>query len=512
MQNNVTLTENIKSIGIIGGGSAGYFSALYLKKKFPEFNITLVESSSIPIIGVGEATTPLIMNFLHNSLGYSTQEFFQKTKPTLKLGVKFEFGKKGNYYYNNPFGTVHLNESMYYNKNINDSNISAMLMDANKAPFIKINNKITPIKLDKGFAYHIDNALLVKFLKEKLTLSGCNYLDATIKKVNVIDEKLGIENLITANDDQLNYDLYIDCSGFVSILLGKSLKSKWNDYSQSLKTNRAIIGSRNNENDVRPYTTASTLNHGWLWNTPTQTVDHLGYVFSKEFCSDDEAFSELKKHCNTINNEKVISFKTGRYENSWQGNTVAIGNSFAFIEPLESTGIHMILYQLKKLARSIIDNQEIPAAQIKYNAKINNSWDYLKYFIAIHFKFNTKLDTPFWKECQNKIDTKEIDDYIDFYKKNGPINNHKTHPLYAKMNQDSIFSAYSFDINLVGLGVNNEFFEDARHLVLEPEKNWKKNYKLNQYIVEQAISHEEGLRILEDQPFDFVQNWFKSNL
>jgi tryptophan halogenase len=503
-----TKIQYIKSIGIIGGGSAGYFSALYLKKKFPEIEVTLVESSSIPIIGVGEATTPLIMNFLHKTLGYSTQEFFQKTKPTLKLGVKFEFGKKGNYYYNNPFGKMHLNESMYYNKNINDSNISAMLMDDNKAPFIKTNNKITPIKLDKGFAYHIDNELLVQFLKEKLALSGCKYVDATIKKANVINKKTGIESLITSNNELLKYDLYIDCSGFTSLLLGKALNSKWIDYSSSLKTNRAIIGSRSNENDIKTYTTASTLNHGWLWNTPTQTVDHLGYVFSKEFCSDDEAFSELKKHCNTINNEKIISFKTGRYENSWQGNTVAIGNSFAFIEPLESTGIHMILFQLKKLVRSISNNNEIPIAQNKYNTKINNSWDYLKYFIAIHFKFNSKLNTPFWLECQNNIDTAKIEEYISFFKQNGPISSHKTHPLFTKMNQDTIFSAYSFDVNLVGLGVNDAFYKDPKQLILEPEINWIKHYKLNQYIVQQAISHEEALRVLEEQPFDFIQNWF----
>jgi tryptophan halogenase len=512
MQNNVTLTENIKSIGIIGGGSAGYFSALYLKKKFPEIDVTLVESSSIPIIGVGEATTPLIMRFLHKTLGYSTQEFFQKTKPTLKLGVKFEFGTKENSSFNFPFGKIDLLPSMFHHKNINNSNISSMLMTANKAPFIKINNKITPIKLDKGFAYHIDNALLVKFLKEKLAESGCNYIDTTIKNAVVTDENIGIEKLITSDDQTLKYDLYVDCSGFTSLLLGKSLNSKWIDFSSSLKTNRAIVGSRNNENDVRPYTTASTLNHGWLWNTPTQEVDHLGYVFAQEFCSDDEAFSELKKHCNTINNEKVISFKTGRYENPWLGNTIAIGNSFAFIEPLESTGIHMIILQLSNLQRVISQNKEISTAKLNFNSIVNSNWDNLKYFIAIHFKFNHKLETPFWKECQNNIDVNEIQDYIDYFKKNGPIYGDLTNPITNKLNHDQTFKAFSYDAILTGLGINQTYYNDTSKFSTHNTTILNNQFKLNQYIVNQAITHKEALEYIENEKCDFIENWFEKIL
>ncbi len=510
MIDKISSENKIQTIGIIGGGSAGYFSALFLKKTYPEKEVTLIESSSIPIIGVGEATTPLIMNFLHKTLGYNIQDFFKKTKPTLKLGVKFEFGKTGNYHYNNPFGTYNIYEAMCYNKNINDSNISAMLMSANKSPLIRIKNKITQIKLDKGFAYHIDNELLVKFLKEKLAQSGCIYLDTTIKKAIVVDENKGIETLITNNDCILKYDLYVDCTGFSSLLLGKSLDSKWIDYSSSLKTNRAIIGSRNNENNIKPYTTASTLNHGWLWNTPTQTVDHLGYVFGEEFCSDDEAFSELKKHCTSINNEKVISFKTGRYENSWKGNTIAIGNSFSFIEPIESTGIHMIIFQLKRFVKSLSNNIEIADSRLKYNTKVNKSWDYLKYFIAIHFKYNHKLSTPFWKECQENIDVDEIEDYLDYFMQKGPIHRHPSHPIYSKMNKDIIFGTSAFDINLVGLGVNSEFFENEAKNNLMEKKKWENIYKINQFLVNHAIPHKEALAIIEEEPFNLIENWFET--
>jgi tryptophan halogenase len=512
MQNNVTLTDNIKSIGIIGGGSAGYFSALYLKKKFPEIDITLVESSSIPIIGVGEATTPLIMNFLHKTLGYSTQEFFQKTKPTLKLGVKFEFGKKENTSFNNPFGTLDLLSTMFQHKNINNCNISSMLMTANKAPFLKINNKITPLKLDTGYAYHIDNVLLVRFLKEKLISSGCNYKDATIKEGTIFNEKEGIKTLITTDDEILKYDLYVDCSGFSSLLLGKVLKSKWIDYSSSLKTNRAIVGSRNNENNLKPYTTASTLNHGWLWNTPTQEADHLGYVFAKEFCSDDEAFSELKKHCNTINNEKVISFKTGRYENPWLGNTIAIGNSFAFIEPLESTGIHMIILQLSNLQRAISKNKEISNAKLNFNSIVNSNWDNLKYFIATHFKYNHKLETPFWKECQNNIDVNEIQDYIDYFKENGPIYSDLTNPIYTKLSHDQTFRAFSYDVILTGMGLNETYYNDTTKISSQNIKVLNNQFKLNQHVVNQAISHKEALKYFENENYDFIENWFEKTL
>ncbi len=501
---------SLKTIVIVGGGSAGYFTALYLKKKFPDKKITIIESPNIPVIGVGEATTPVILNFLHKTLGYSVQEFFAQTKPTFKLGIQLHWGKSGKYYYNDPFGATEAHNAIYYTNNINNCSLSSMLMDDCKAPFIKNKNgEIKPIKIPQGFAYHIDNKSLVKYLQTKLQESGCFYIRENIEKVVTVENKTGIKNLITDKNEVLTYDIYIDCSGFASLLLGKSLEQKWIDYSPSLKTNRAIIGTREHLGDIKPFTTATTLNHGWLWNIPTQLEDHLGYVFSKEFCSDDEAFHELRQHCSTVNNEKIISFKPGRYEKSWVGNTIGIGNAFAFVEPLESTGIHMILQQIKKIGKKLESTEELNYAQEDFNKSLNNSWDFIKWFIALHFHFNKQIDSPFWRNCNTNIDISGAQDYVDYFMKNGPIYNKNDHDLHKKLNIDNVFGAYSFDIHLIGCGINEQFFLQNKK---QNSEQWPTKFAINKALVQKAIPHAEALQFLMENPCDFIADWFNTPL
>ncbi len=310
---------------------------------------------------------------------------------------------------------------------------------------------------------------------------------------------------MSADGTVYKFDLYVDCSGFRSLLLGKELKPEWLDYSSSLKTNRAITGVQSHGGQIKPYTLATTFNHGWQWTIPTRGEDHVGYVFAKEYCSDDEAFAELKKTCTHVENEKVISFKTGRYKNSWQGNVIGIGNSFAFIEPLESTGIHMILLQLLNL-KNCFENGHVSEDNIKkYNEKINAFWDHLKWFIAIHFKYNRKLSTPFWKECQDNIDVSGISEYLDYFEKHGPLWYNREHPLFKPMSKDAIFSTYSFDLHLAGCGVNPGHFEKRNQYIND---DWLKKHAFNKQLISQAISHEEGLAYLENNGTDFIPGWF----
>jgi tryptophan halogenase len=481
------------SIAIIGGGSAGYFTALFLKKKFPEKSVTVIQSEDIPIIGVGEATTPLMLKFLHETLEFPMDEFFQETKPTLKLGVRFNWGKPGPGYYSVPFGGLDCYGSLLYKQDLEYTSLTSRLIAHNRTPFLAFNDTIKPITIKNGMAYHIDNQLLVRYLRRKIDAAGCRVLNATITDVLQSKKGKSIGSLRTDDGDLPPFDLYFDCSGFKSLLLGSSLQSKWVSYSDSLLTNAAVLGKAPHRCDIKTYTTSSTLNHGWLWETPTQEENHLGYVFSEEFCDANEAREELRKYCPEINQEKVVRFRSGRYENSWVGNVIGIGNAFAFIEPLESTGIHMILLQLKQYFESTVEAKSLADARDSYNKRTNESWDFLRWFIALHFKHNFKRDTPFWQHVRKHADVSGIQDYLDYFAKNGPIFQDVNHPLYKRMKKDFIFGPHSFDICLLGSGLGWEKFLKSK----QPNKFNTKRMAFDDLLVQQALSHAEALRFLE---------------
>ena len=336
-----------------GGGVAGrrgYLAALYLKKTRPEVAVTVVESSKVPVIGVGESTTPLLIDFLHLKMGFAVDEFFRETKPTLKLGVRLDWGLPGEYHYNSTFGVSSPGNALYHSGEINDLSFASQLMEAGHAPMMVTETGYKHLGLPAEVGYHIDNRRFLAYLKRKLLELGCEWVDAEIGEVKVEGGEV-----VGLRDEGRRGSWGSICMwiarGSGRCCWGRGLGSEWVSYASSLKTDRAVIGTRAHTGEIEPYTTARTLKHGWLWTTPMQQEDHLGYVFCSEFCTDEEARAELKEHCSAVNDARVIRFRTGRYGASWVGNVVGIGNAFAFIEPLESTAIHMILTQLETLGR-----------------------------------------------------------------------------------------------------------------------------------------------------------------
>lgn len=489
------MRKEFNSIAVIGGGSAGYLSALFLKKKFPLSNITIIESDKTPIIGVGEATTPLVTQFLHRQLGFSIQEFFKETKPTFKLGIRFEWGKEGNYHFNNTVGLNDLGSVVYQNESILNISLHSLLMEKNKGPVINNNGKLSPLNYPSGTSYHIDNKLLVKYFKKKTKESNISTWNTHINSF-ITDETNKVVSVISENEKR-EFDFYIDCSGFLSLTNSKIFRNKFISYSDVLFTNKAVIGTKKIPvtSDIKPYTSVKTLKHGWLWNTPTQSEEHLGYVFSDKFCTDEEARSELAEHCENVENAKIINFKSGRLEKSWNSNVVIIGNAFAFIEPLESTGLHMIVQQLIKFYTSQRKTKNIEAAKLAYNLNVNSRWDKLKEFIGMHFKYNQQNISPFWCACREKINLPNLEDYINFVKKHGPItlNQEKNKRIYDYINDDQVFGAFNYDLNLTGFGVVQSSVKlKQKKLVDQETKN-----KFNSMISSNCVSHREALAYFE---------------
>ncbi len=484
----MTDSKPIQSVAILGGGTAGYIAALYLKKSFPDLAVTLIESSRIPVIGVGEATTPPMLDFLHTLMGFPIDEFVTQARPTLKLGIQFLWGTPQAHHFNSPFGVGDVTAAVRHTGDHNNISLLSMLMEQHKTPFLNRHQNLDEIKLQKPIAYHVDNKYFLRYLREKLSLLQCIYIDTQIKHAALAPDGKSITHLLSTDGTTYKFDLYLDCSGFISFLLGKALQTPWVDYSASLFTNRAILGRRENPGEILPHTTAATLNHGWLWNTPMQHEDHLGYVFSSQHVSDDEAFAELKQHCQSINHERIVTFKPGRHQNSWVGNVIALGNAFAFIEPLESTGIHMILHQLASLTRRLARGPITPQAIDTYNHNTNSRWDSLKFFIALHFRFNHKLDTPFWQRCRNEADVSGLQPYIDHFQTHGPLSNDPENPLHQTVDSDQLFSVFAHDAIMAGCGVNHTFFSPR-----PAGPAWSRRFAMRQALVAQAVGHRRAL-------------------
>lgn len=488
-------------IGVVGGGSAGYFTSLYLAKNFKEYEITLIESSKIPIIGVGEATTPIILRFLHRDLGFPVNEFYKEVKPTLKTSVRFNWGLP-NHYFDNAFGPLFAATSIALDGNTRNANLNSVFLQEDKVPFIRQGDDIIPIKVPNIFAYHLDNKKLVDYLKKKFLEQGINHWDTEIKDVKQ-NTNGDITDVISNVGDSRKFDLIIDCSGFSSLIMGNLLKSRFIDYDKTLFTNKAIVGKRLNNGKPKPYTSATTLQNGWLWNTPTRNEDHLGYVFCDKFCSVEEARKEMSQFCD-VDDTKVISFRTGRYENSWKNNVIAIGNSFAFIEPLESTGIHMIVKQIYSLGEELKrKNTDEKTRRNSYNEKVNGNWDLLKNFIGLHFKFNNHTDSSFWNYCKDNVDLSDIQFYLDFFEKKGPVCAYPASEEYKKLERDVIFPPFTFDLVMV-----NSFKDLKMNFPAKNDALAKQKYQLNLILRNQALYHNEALEYLEKDDMSFINKWF----
>lgn len=435
-------TSEIKSVGVIGGGTAGYLTAISFKKLLPKIEVTLIESPHIPVIGVGEASTPNIIFLLHHLLKLDVVEFYQKVQPTWKLGIKFFWGFPGDYYFFNPFGKLDFLSSLKEFGDVNTSSFNAVLMNSGNSFIFKNRNNGTSsyqaASYRQSYAYHLDNKLLVSYLNQKAKNFNISLIPEEIGQVKKNNEggEDKIDHVVTKAGRTLKFDLYIDCSGFQSLLLEKNMDSKFIDYSSTLFTNHAVTANGSNQGNIKPHTLATSMNHGWQWTIPMREEDHLGYVFSNHFCSVDEATDEMNKKTPGLTNHKLVRFRSGRHEHFWKGNVVGIGNSYAFVEPLESTGVFMIIMEIIRLIRKISKDKKISIARDKLNSRMNNHWDALKWFLGIHFKYNTKYATEFWKACNNDIEDIYNEEYEKILDEESFLQNRANLIYYAQRKMD----------------------------------------------------------------------------
>lgn len=482
--------EMVRTIGVLGGGTAGYLTALGLRKRHPELSITLIESSEVPIIGVGEATTPAMPFFLHQSLGFDIHELFAEVQPTFKLGIRFDWG--GDSFFNYPFGSSHVLEAALYDGHIRDYSLYSMLMSADAFPLAATGDGDYLPLLNRSSAYHLDNARFVRYLARKAREAGIEHLDLTLTDVELTEDGTEVASVISRDGRRLSFDLYVDCTGFRSLLLEKGLGSRFVPFDGTLFTDTAVVAAAPHHGRLVPYTRAQALSCGWCWSIPQMEEDHRGYVFSSAFCTAEEAAAEMRRCHPEMGDYRTVRFRSGRHEHFWKGNVVAIGNSYAFVEPLESTALHMVIQEIGLLAEALPLRKGDFGVQHLLNRKVNDNWDYLRWFLGLHYKFNRKLSSPFWQACREEVDVSLHQELIACFQERGPLS-YTSGTLFDY--PDPLWGSAGVDVILLGQEVKTRLPRPSM-----PEAQWRQGREVRQAIVSRALRQKEALEVWQARP------------
>ncbi len=444
------MDQRIKSVVILGGGTAGWMAASYLAKTLQSsVNITVLEAPSIPRIGVGEATVPNLHKAFFAYLGIPEEEWMRECNASFKLGIKFinwrtngpgvpnprVLGKSTDHYYH-LFGQLPNHEQLplshywVYEKQQGLTNVPFDYACYKGPP--ALDAKLAPRWLDgkrwASYAWHFDANLVADFLRRFATRTlGVQHIEDEMTEV-LFDTRGFITALRTKNGQILEGDLFVDCSGFRGLLINQAMREPFLDMSDHLLCDRAVattVPHDDEANGVEPYTSAIAMKSGWAWKIPMLTRFGTGYVYSSRFSSQDEATKDFCQLWN-LNPEETplnqVRFRVGRNRRAWVKNCVSIGLSSCFLEPLESTGIYFITAAIYQLARHFPDKRFDQILIDRYNREIEIMFDDSRDFIQAHFYFSPRVDTPFWRANKDLYLADALREKIAMYRAGMPVN------------------------------------------------------------------------------------------
>jgi tryptophan halogenase len=488
------IKTNLRSAIVVGGGTAGYFAALALKTAIPELVVTLIESSKIPIIGVGEATTTLMPPFLHVQLGIDIVELYRAVRPTWKLGIKFDWGLPGDYSFMYPFGDASPVEAYAHDGHIANQSVCSLMMAADRSPIV-IGDDGEPISLLEymPFAYHLENKCFVAYLETCAQRAGIECIDAEITDVLTPPDRERVDGLVLDDGRVLRGDLYVDASGFRSLLIGKALGSPFRSYASSLFCDTAVVGEIPQAGVIEPYTTAETMDAGWCWRIPVEGEDHRGYVFSSAHITPERAREEMRAKNPGLGDTRTVRFRSGRHEQFWQGNTVGVGNAYGFVEPLESTALHMVILELRCLLHCLEAAGDGPPDRDFANRTVGAHWDYLRWFLAVHYKFNRKKDTEFWRACRESVDVSGIEPLLEQFRTSGPGQEASISPHVIP---DPVFNYYGVVTMLLGQRVPCP--PTTATWLSKPQ--WDARVAESKALVDRTLTQAQALELLRRRP------------
>ena len=395
----------LKNIVVVGGGTAGWLTALHLRKESHFSNITVIESSDIGILGAGEGTVPHFIDFL-NSLQINIVDIFKFAKGTVKNGIKFtNWNGDGKHYYhaftdgvnifNNQDAVL---DKLAWEENLDEYSYTAIISEDNKCKFIQSAEGFGAVGT---FAVHFDAVLLAKFLKSAALSRDIKHIDGKVISLETDDEDYitGIQ----LEDKLVKCDFVFDCTGFHRLIIGKHYKSKWNDYTKHITNNRALPFFLENDTKViPPYTESIAMKYGWVWKIPVQGRFGCGYVFDSKLATDEEIHTELEEYFQQkITNPRSFSFDAGCFDEVWVKNCIAIGLSSGFIEPLEATSIWVTSISLLRLRMHLAGMMQRDQKEIdSYNAFVKAQNTSVLDFIYLHY-ISKRNDTAYWNHYKN---------------------------------------------------------------------------------------------------------------
>jgi len=404
----------LRKIVILGGGTAGWMTAAALAQAIDvrRCQIVLIESDDIGIIGVGEATIPTI-HWFNQVIGLDEKEFMRETKATFKLGIEFQNWAKPGSTYIHPFGRYgfpHDGVSFQHRwikarldelaDNFEVYSLNTVAARAGKFEFPATDPR--SILSTLGYAYHFDASLYAKYLRARSEGKGVKRYEGVVKHVDQDPESGFITALHTNRGDLIGGDLFIDCTGFRGVLIEGVLKTGFDDWAEWLPCNRAQAVPCERVGPPVPYTRSTARDAGWQWRIPLQHRTGNGYVYCSRFISDDEAASTLLSNLDgpALAEPRLIPFKTGCRRTAWSKNVVAIGLSAGFLEPLESTSIHLIQSGIAKLISLFPDRDCDPYLADQYNRIVFEEMQGIRDFLALHYHSTKDRPQPLWEYCR----------------------------------------------------------------------------------------------------------------
>lgn len=419
-------------IVILGGGTAGWMSAASLSALVAtrRFSVELVESDEIGTVGVGEATLPHIKTF-NDSLGINEAEFMRRTQATFKLGI--EFAGWGREAYIHPFGTFGQDWAgigfQHHWLRAKQAGVpvapfedySFAIAAARAGRFAFPDTDPASVKSTFAYAYHFDAALYAQFMRDFATKRGVKRTEGRVVEV-LRGENGNVTGLRLASGAVISGDLFIDCSGFISLIAGKTLDGPWEDWSQWLPCDRAFAVPTEGTGAITPYTRATAREAGWQWRIPLQHRTGNGYVFSSRFTDEDRARDVLLSHLDgkALMEPKLLRFCAGRRTRSWSRNVVAIGLASGFLEPLESTSIYLVQAAIETLRQYLGGRPDDPRAQGAFNRSIDTIYDSIRDFLILHYRA-TERPEPLWQHMRDVALPDSLMGRIELFRHRGYI-------------------------------------------------------------------------------------------